>query len=69
MVTSTDLWDVAHLPGMDASTNPWLPLSLNMVGPAHRACNRSQGGRAGRAKQLTKKRTDKKLPDQSTGWI
>jgi hypothetical protein len=63
-----DLWDVAHLPGLEAHRNPWMPLSIDVVGPAHRSCNRSQGARMGRAKQLARTRTNTKLPGPESGW-
>lgn len=68
LVQPSDQWDVAHLPGHEAHRAPWLPLSIDMVGPAHRKCNRSQGARMGRAKQLVRTRSKSKLPGPESGW-
>lgn len=48
IVQPTDTWDVAHRPGHDAYLNAG-HLSINHVGPAHRSCNRSAGGKVGAA--------------------
>jgi len=36
--------------------------SLSNVGPAHPRCNRSDGGKAGRTKQVARRQTEKRLP-------
>lgn len=56
-------WDVAHLPGHDARLGG--ELSLEVVGAAHRRCNRSDGGRTGNAIQQQRRKTEKGYP---TWW-
>ncbi len=69
VVMPGDKWDVSHLPGMDAARNPWMPLSLAMVGPAHHTCNRGNGSRARAKRQAEKKTIDKGLPTEGSGWV
>lgn len=59
-------WDVSHL--VSHHLNPFQPLTIEYVGPGHRHCNRSDGGKEGRAKQLQKKRDGKRLPPSGSGW-
>jgi hypothetical protein len=66
IVTPDQPWDVAHL--VSHHLDPFQPLTLAAVGPAHRTCNRTQGGKEGRAKQLQARRTDQRLPDKDSGW-
>lgn len=54
-------WDVGHLPGHDAYLDTGLPLTRDQVGPAHRRCNRSDGGKVGAAMTNAKHRAKKDL--------
>jgi 5-methylcytosine-specific restriction endonuclease McrA len=65
-VEREDAWHVAHL--VAAVLDPFQPLTPEGVGPAHRHCNQSDGGRLGRARQLAKRRDDKGLPPEGSGW-
>lgn len=58
LVTPDQKWDIGHIVdagkgGSDDASN---------LGPAHVKCNRSDGGKAGRAKQIAKSKTDRRLP-------
>lgn len=68
VVSPGDKWDVSHLPGYSAARNPWMPLSLEIVGPAHRGCNRTNGARDNRQRQLAAKREDDRLPSKDGEW-
>jgi hypothetical protein len=50
-------FDVAHIIDVDAGGTD----DPSNLGAAHVACNRSDGGKAGRAKQLTRARDEKRL--------
>lgn len=57
-VTPDQTWDIGHivdvaLGGSDEPSN---------LGPAHIRCNRSDGGKAGRAKQIAVTKQDRRLP-------
>jgi len=54
------LWDVGHLPGLDAYLDDG-PLTRDMVGPAHQHCNRSDGGKVGAAMTNAKHRAQKQM--------
>lgn len=47
IVNPSDTWDVAHL--HDLAADPTQIPDRNAVGPAHAACNRSDGGKRGAA--------------------
>lgn len=66
LVQPGQLWDIAHL--VSHHRDPFQPLVLEAVGPAHRSCNRSQGGKEGRAKQIAHTRVDQRLPSEGSGW-
>jgi len=51
-------FDVAHIIAPEHGGTD----TLDNVGPAHARCNRSDGGKAGRTKQLAAKRTEQRLP-------
>ncbi|PPG84224.1 hypothetical protein C5C52_01420 [Rathayibacter sp. AY1E5] len=46
------LWDVDHI--ISIAIAPELAHDPSNIGPAHRRCNRSAGGKEGRAKQMGK---------------
>ena len=50
-------WDIGHLPGVALGEE-----TIELVGPSHRRCNRSDGGKVGRAKQLEQTRTERRRP-------
>ena len=66
LVQPTDKWDTAHL--VAHVHDPFQALTLENVGPAHRSCNRKNGGKLGKAKQMATKRQDQRLPAEGSGW-
>ena len=56
-VEPEDKWDVAHLPGVALGEE-----TVETVGPAHQRCNRSDGGKVGRAIQIAQTQTDRRFP-------
>ncbi len=59
-------WDVGHVVGVEQATRlGWTRQQIDdpsNLGPAHVRCNRSDGGKEGRAKQLARTRQDRRLP-------
>lgn len=51
-------WDVAHIGDLARGGD------VNQVGPAHRHCNRSAGGKLGAAMLNAKRATNRRMP----GW-
>lgn len=58
LVTPDQQWDISHIVDADkGGTND----STNL-GPGHARCNRSDGGKAGRAKQIAGLKKKRRLP-------
>lgn len=60
IVHSDQQWDVGHLPGHDAYLDLG-PLTRDQVGPAHRFCNRSDGGKVGAAMTNGRRRAKQQI--------
>ncbi len=56
LVQQGQLWDVAHVGDLARGGD------LHDIGPAHRHCNRSAGGRLGAAMTTAKRSTARRLP-------
>lgn len=65
-VNPGDTFDLAHIVSVAAAKRlGWTERQMNdpsNLGPAHPKCNRSAGGRQGRAKQVAAQRQTRRLP-------
>lgn len=58
LVTTDQPWDIGHIVSVaNGGTD-----HLHNLGPSHTACNRSAGGRDGRARQLAGLKQKRRLP-------
>lgn len=66
MVNPGDTFDLAHIVSVDAGRRlGWTERELNdpsNLAPAHPKCNRSNGGKVGRAKQVAASKRNRRLP-------
>lgn len=66
MVMPGQAWDVGHRRAH--ALDPTQPLTLEGVGPSHRRCNRSAGGKLGASRRAGSRGADLKLPSADSGW-
>lgn len=66
MVEHGSTFDLGHIVSVaDALMQGWTTQQINdpsNLGPAHPTCNRRNGGKAGRAKQVAARRQTRRLP-------
>lgn len=66
LIEPEDLWDLGHIISVDqALAMGWTPQMIDdpsNLGPACRRGNRSNGGKAGRAKQVAASKQRRRLP-------